>query len=52
MNPQSLAVCGDTVKAHLGYVVCVGQSMGGLFQITLFTLPFHIGAVLGVDNLH
>ena len=52
MNPQSLTVCGDKVKALLGYVLCVGQGMGGLFQIILFTLPFHIGSVLAVDNLH
>ena len=52
MNPQSLVVCGDKIKALLGYVLCVGQGMGRLLQVTLSTLPFHIGSVLAVDNLH
>ena len=52
MNPQSLVICGDKIKALLGYVLCVEQGMGGLLQVTLSTLPFHIGSVLAVDNLH
>ena len=51
-SPKLGSICGDKVKALLGYVLCVGQGMDGLFQITLFTLPFHIGSVLAVDNVH